>query len=89
MTDRTCQEWSVKFCAGDFSQDDDPPSGGPVVVDSTQIETLIEDNQCYSAWEIADILKISKSIKLLVNIKNVLFYGKTHKLVGQPNKFLS
>ena len=61
MTDKTCQKWFVKFCAGDFSLDDAPRSGGPVEVDSDQIETLIENNQCYTTWEIADILKISKS----------------------------
>ena len=75
--DQICQKWFVKFCAGDFSLGDAPPSGRPVEVDSNQIETLIENNQCYTMWERADILKISKSIKLLVKMKNVcLFYRK-------------
>ena len=30
--------------------------------DSDQIETLIENNQCHTMWEIADMLKISTSI---------------------------
>ena len=47
MTDRTCQKWFAKVHAGDFSLDDAPPSGRPVEVDSDQIETLIENNQCY------------------------------------------
>ena len=47
MTDRTCQKWFAKFRAGDFSLDDAPRSGRPVEVDSDQIETLIENNQCY------------------------------------------
>ena len=49
----------------------------PVEVDSDQIETLIESNQCYTTWEIADILKISKSINKVIdeNEKRVLFYG--------------
>ncbi|XP_059989713.1 histone-lysine N-methyltransferase SETMAR-like [Lagenorhynchus albirostris] len=51
----------AKFCAGDFSLDDAPLSGKPVEVDSDQIETLIENHQCYTTWNIADILKISKS----------------------------
>ena len=38
-----------------------PWSGRLVEVDSDQIETLIENNQCYTTREIADILKISKS----------------------------
>ena len=41
--------------------DDAPWSGRPVEVDSDQMETLIENNQHYTMWEIADILKIPKS----------------------------
>ena len=36
-----------KFCAGDFSLDHAPQTGIPVEVDGKQIETLIENNQCY------------------------------------------
>ena len=50
-----------KFHAGDFSLDNAPLLGRPVEVDSDQIETIIENNQCYTTWEIADILEISKS----------------------------
>ena len=53
--------------------DDAPPSGRPAKVDSNHIKTLIENNKCYSMWEIADILKISKSIKLLMKMKNLSF----------------
>ena len=84
MTD---QKWLVKFCAGDFLLDDAPQSGGPVEANNDQIETLIENNRCYTTWEIADILKISKSIKLLVKVKNVSFIlqKKLNGLFGQPN----
>ena len=58
----------MKFHARDFSLDDALQLGIPVEVDNDQIETLIESNQCYATWERADILKISKSIKLLVKI---------------------
>ena len=61
VTKRTCQKWFAKFRAGDFSLDDAPGSGRPVEVDSHQIETFIENNQRYTMWEIAHILKISKS----------------------------
>ena len=45
----------------DFPLDDAPWLGRPVEVDSDQIETLIEKNQHYNMWEIADKFKISKS----------------------------
>ena len=87
VSDGTCPEWFVKFCAGDFLLDDAPWSGGPVEVDSDQMETLIENKQCYTTREIADILKISKSIKLLVKMKNMSFIlqKKLNGLFGQPN----
>ena len=72
-TDQMCQKWFSKFCAGDFSLDDASWSGRPVEVDRDQIETLIENNQHHTMWEIAKILKISKSINLLVIMKNVYF----------------
>ena len=61
VTDWICQNWFAKSRAGDFSLDDAPQSGRPVEVDSDQIETIIENNQHYTTWERADILKISKA----------------------------
>ena len=60
-----------EVCAGDCSLNDTPQLDRPVQVDSDQIEKLIENNQHYTAWEMADILKIPKSITLLVKMKNV------------------
>ena len=60
MTDQMCQKCFAKFRAGVFLLDDDQQSVRPVEVDSNQIETLIENNQCYTTQEIADMLKISK-----------------------------
>ena len=37
-------KWFIKFRAGDFSLDDAPQSGRQLKVDSSQIETLIENN---------------------------------------------
>ena len=90
VTDRTCQKWFVKFCAEDFLLDNSPWSGRPVEVDSDQMETLIENNQHYTTQERADILKISKSIKLLVKMKKCVFYfmEKPYGLFGQPNTTL-
>ena len=77
--------WFGKFHAGDFSLDDTPRLGRPVEVDNDTIKTLIENNQHYTTWEIADILKISKSIKLLMKMKNVLFYRKNHmEILANP-----
>ena len=69
----------MKFHAGDFSLDDAPRSSRPVEVDSDQIGTLIENNYCFTMWEIDDILKISKSIKLLVKMKNVSYFMEKTK----------
>ena len=90
VTDRMCQKWFAKFCAGDFSLGDAPWSGGPAEVDSDHIETLIENNQHYSTREIADTLSISKATKLLVKVKNVSFilWKKPYGLFGQPSKFI-
>ena len=76
VTDQMCQKWFAKFRAGDFSLDDAPQFSRLVEVDSDQIETIIESNQCYATWEIADILKVSKS-----NVENHL-----HQL-GYVNRF--
>ena len=46
MIDQTCQKWFEKCHTGDFSLDNAPWSSRPVEVDSDQIETLIENNQC-------------------------------------------
>ena len=61
VTDWAFQKYFGKFHAGDFSQDDAPLLSRAVEVDSNQIKTLTESNQHYTTWEIADILKISKS----------------------------
>ena len=69
------EKWLVKFHAGDFSLENAPWLGKVVEVYSYQIKTLIENNQHYTMWEITNILKISKSIKLLVKMC-LLCYGK-------------
>ena len=68
----------MKFCAGKFSLDDALLLGRPVEVDSSPIETLIEDNQRYTIQEIANVLKISKSVKLLVKVNNMSSMEKNH-----------
>ena len=88
VTDQTCQKRFVKFRAGDFSLDDAPRSGRPGEVESHQIETLIENNQRYSTWEIADILKISKP-KLLVKMKNVFYFMEKTKWTFCPTQYIS
>ena len=83
VTDQMCEKCFTKFCARNFSLDNAPWLGRPIEIDSDQIKTLIENKQCYTMQEVADILKISKSIKLLVKMKNVsyftyfVFYEKT------------
>ena len=90
VTDRSCQKWFAKFHARDLSLDDAPWSGRPVEVDSNQINTLTENNQHYTMQEGANILKIPKSIKLLVKMKNVSFIllRKPHKLFWRTQYLL-
>ena len=58
---------------GDVSLDNAPRLGRPLEVESDQTGSIIENNQHYTTREIADILEIFKSIKLLVTVKNVYF----------------
>ena len=51
----------MKFNAIDFLLDDVQWSDRPVEFDSNQIKKLIENNQSYTTWEIANILKICRS----------------------------
>ena len=90
MTNWTCQKWFVKFQAEGFLQDNAQWLGRPVEVDSDQIETLIENNQHHTTQEIANILKISKSINLLLKTKNVYFVlqKKLNGLFSQPNNLI-
>ena len=62
--------------------------GRPVELDSDQIETFVENSQCYTTWEIAAILKIYKSIKLWVKMENVSFilWKNPYGLCCQLNK---
>ena len=84
MTDRVCQKWFAKFCAGDFSLDDAPQSGRPIEVDNDQIETLPENNQCYTMWKIYSKYQI---YKVIVGNENCTFilWKKLNGLFGQPN----
>ena len=88
VTNRMCQKRFAKFHAGDFLLDDAPQSGRSVEADRDQVETLTENNQHYTTQEIADILKISKSIKLLVKMKSVSFMEKS-KWAFWPARFLA
>ena len=69
--------------------DSAPQSGKSAEVDSDQIETLIENNLCSTIWEMANILTISKSIKLSVKMKTVVYFTEKNLngLFGQPNTF--
>ena len=60
-----------KVRAGDFSLDDAPWLGRPVEADSNQIKMLTDNNQCSTTWDNRHTM--SKSIKLLVKMKNVSF----------------
>ena len=73
----------MKFCLA--LDDAHSQVGRPVEVVSGQIETL--RNQCYTMWEIVNIFKIFKSIKVLVKVKNMSFilWKRLNGLFGQPS----
>ena len=78
VTDWICRKQFAKFCATQV--------GRAVEVDSNQIETLIENN----TQGIANTIKISKSIKLLVQMKNVSFIlWKKTKWTFCPTQYFS
>ena len=62
-----CPKHFVKFLVSDFLFDDAPWLGRPVEHDSKKIETVLENNQQYTMWEIVNILKISN-----LSVKNHL-----------------
>ena len=80
----------IQLYTEDFSLDGAPWFSRPVDVDSDQTETLTENDQRYTMWEVANILKISKS-----NIENHLHQlacvkyfdvWVPHKLSGEKKK---
>ena len=87
VTDQTCQKWFSKFHTGNFFLDNAPWSDRPVEVDRDEVKTLTGNNQCYTTWEMADILKISKSINLLVKMC-LLFYEKKPTCTFWPTQYL-
>ena len=90
VTDQMCQKWFEKFHVEDFSLEDAPWSGRPVEVDSDQMEILIEKNQHFTTWKRADILRISKSIKLLVKQICVSFFvEKKLKRLFWPTQYFT
>ena len=84
--DWMCQNWFVKFWAGDFSLDNAPRLGRAAEVDCDQIETLLETVNVLpqrDCWHTQNI-QINKVIG--ESEKCVLFYGKKpYVLSGQPN----
>ena len=90
VTDRTCQKWFEQFRARDFLLHDAPQPGRPVEVDSDQIGTLIEDNQCYTTRETAKHTQNIQINKVIGgNEKCVLYlWKKPYGLFGQPNNYL-
>ena len=65
-----------------------PQSSRPVEVHSDQMETFVENNQCYTIWEIAGLIKISKSIKLLVKMKNIFYFMEKTKQTFWPTQYI-
>ena len=74
VTDWMCQKLFVKFHAGDFSLGDAPLLGRPVEIDSDQIKTLIENNQCYTMRDSWHTQNIQTNKVIGENEKCVFYY---------------
>lgn len=61
LAERTVRKWFAKFRAG-FNLKDQERSSRPSTTDDDQIKTLIENNPRYTIRELAEIVKISKTI---------------------------
>ena len=70
ITDRRCEKLLAKFHTGDFLLEDALWSDRPVEVGRNHIE----NNQCYTTWKTANIIKIFKSIKLMGENEKCVFY---------------
>ena len=86
-TDWTCQKWFAKFCAGEFLLDGAPWSGRPVEVKSNQIKTLTEVDQCYTMWEITNILKMPTSIVTGENEKCIFHFTEKNIQTFWPTQY--
>ena len=73
VTDQTCQVVCEVSCCR-FLAGHAPWPGRPADVDNEHIETLTENSQCSATQERADILRISRSVKLLVKMKMCLSF---------------
>ena len=88
VTDQTCQKFIVKFCAGDFSLDDAPWSGRPMEVDNDQIETLIENNQCYTTWDSQHTQNVQINKGIGENEICVFYFTEKTKWSFWPTQYL-
>ena len=78
----------VKFHAGDFLLDNALQLGRPFKVDSDSNRDIENNHLCSTTWEITDILKISKSIKLLVKMKYVFYFTEKTKQTFWSTQYL-
>ena len=60
--------------------DDAPRLGRSVEVDMDHTETLTENNQHYTTWEVANILKIPKSVVIGENEKCVFYFTEKKEM---------
>ncbi|GIY78721.1 histone-lysine N-methyltransferase SETMAR [Caerostris darwini] len=59
LEEKYCQNWSAKFCSGDFSLRNAQRSGLPFEVDETHVKVIIDSDHHSTTREIADELNVS------------------------------
>ena len=59
LTERTCQNWFVKFHSGNFDINDSQQSGRPQEIETNNFKAIVDQNPTQSVREIAMALNVS------------------------------
>ena len=59
VNERTVRRWFAKFRSGDFSLEDDPPSGRPTVIQGEDLRSLVETDPSQTVCGMAEELGVS------------------------------
>ena len=73
---RVCYKWFSQFRSGNFSIEDAPRSGRPIVIENDELKQIVDQNPQFATKEIADIVNISKGIFSVIILVTFLKKGR-------------